>query len=78
MKHNKYYGRTELYFLIEINDYFYPKANEKNIFSTNSAQWEILNMISLPKKFNRLLESGSLDNDKIENFRKLHQRTAYR
>ncbi|MBR4325845.1 MAG: hypothetical protein IKP73_10010 [Bacteroidales bacterium] len=47
-------------------------------FSTNSAQGEVLNMIFLPKKFNRLLESGSLDNDKIENFRKMHQKTAYR
>jgi len=47
-------------------------------FSINSAQWEILNMISLPKRLNRLWESGSLDNDQIENFRKMHQRMVYR
>lgn len=30
------------------------------------------------EELNRLWENGSLDNDKIENFRNLHQRTAYR
>lgn len=30
------------------------------------------------EELNRLWENGSLDNDKIENFRHLHQRTAYR
>ena len=52
------------------------RTNIEKSFSINSAQWEILNMISLQKKFNRLWESGSLDNDKIENFRKMHQRTC--
>ena len=69
-------------------------------FSINSAQGEILNMMSFLKdentfvmlkkvisdffaqkadeELNRLWENGSLDNDKIENFRNLHQRTAYR
>ena len=69
-------------------------------FSINSAQGEILNMMSFLKdentfvmlkkvisdffatkadeELNRLWKNGSLDNDKIENFRHLHQRTAYR
>ena len=69
-------------------------------FSINSAQGEILNMMSFLKdentfvmlkkvisdffaqkadeELNRLWENGNLDNDKIENFRHLHQRTAYR
>ena len=30
------------------------------------------------EELNRLWENGSLDNDKIENFKYLHQRTAYK
>ena len=69
-------------------------------FNINSAQGEILNLMSFLKdentfvmlkkvisdffaqkadeELNKMWDNGSLNDDKIESFRGLHQRTAYK